>query len=52
VSEETEIVRRKERNGGGVRNVRVDGQVPFLTAVAMRGHTTVHWSMPKIMDRF
>jgi hypothetical protein len=27
--EEMEISRRKERNGGGVRNVRVDSQIPF-----------------------
>jgi hypothetical protein len=51
MSEETEITRRNKRNGGGVRNVRVDGQIPFLTAVAMRGHATVHWYALKIMDQ-
>jgi hypothetical protein len=35
VSEETEIARRKMRNGSGMRN----GE----------GHTTVHWIAPKIM---
>jgi hypothetical protein len=35
-------MRRKERNGSGVRNVRVDGQIPFLTTAAMRAHATVH----------
>jgi hypothetical protein len=37
-SEEIEIMRRKERNGDGVRNVRVDGQIPFLTTTVTRGH--------------
>jgi hypothetical protein len=35
-----------------MRNVRVDGHIPFLTAVAMRGHATVHWFVPKIMDQW
>jgi hypothetical protein len=48
---EEEIVRRKERNDGSVRNVRVDGQIPFLTMAAMRGHTTVQWSTSKFMDQ-
>jgi hypothetical protein len=26
---ETEITRRKKGNGGGMRNVRVDGQISF-----------------------
>jgi hypothetical protein len=39
-SEATEITRRKKRNGGGVRNVRIDGQIPFLTMVATKGRTT------------
>jgi hypothetical protein len=51
-SEETEIARRKERNGGDMRNVRVDGQIPFLTAAVMRGHAMVHWPTPKIMDQW
>jgi hypothetical protein len=37
-----EIARRKERNGGGVRNVRVDSQVPFLIMATTWGHATVH----------
>jgi hypothetical protein len=31
--------------------VRVDGQIPFLTADAMRGPATVHWFARKIMDQ-
>jgi hypothetical protein len=42
MSDEAENARRKERSGGDVRNVRVDGHIPFLTAVVTRGHTTVH----------
>jgi hypothetical protein len=51
MSEETEIVRRKKRNGSGVRNVTVDGQIPFLLMAAMRGHATIQCSLPKIMDQ-
>jgi hypothetical protein len=46
-----DIARRKERNGGGVKNVRVDSQVPFLIVAVTRGHAMVHWSAPKIMDQ-
>jgi hypothetical protein len=31
--------------------VRVDDQIPFLTAVGVRGHAMVHWFAPKIMDQ-
>jgi hypothetical protein len=37
-----EIARKGRRNGSGVRNGRVDGQIPFLMAVTMKGHTTVY----------
>jgi hypothetical protein len=50
VSEEIEIMRR-ERNGDGVRNVRVDGQIPFLTTTTTRGDAMIQWSAPKIMDQ-
>jgi hypothetical protein len=52
-SEEIEIMRRKERNGDGVRNVRVDGQIPFLTTTmtTTRGDAMIQWSVPKIMDQ-
>jgi hypothetical protein len=50
-SEEMEITRRKERNGGGMRNVRVVGQIPFLTMAVMRGQATVQWFAPKITDQ-
>jgi hypothetical protein len=30
--------------------VRFDGHIPFLTVAVMRGHATVHWSVPKIVD--
>jgi hypothetical protein len=31
--------------------VRADSQIPFLPAVGVRGHATVHWFVPEIMDQ-
>jgi hypothetical protein len=51
-SEEMEIVKRKRRNGGSVRNVRVGSHIPFLTTAATRGDATVQWSTPEITDQW